>query len=149
MRTFKGVMVAVLSFVGFCAGLVGCKPDQKIAARLAVSYATAKYIERANPSAQPERARRIRAVVEQVEKASTGESVTIAALRAYIVEKLPADLSPADKFLAGQLIDVATEELQARVGIGAIPPDKLVKVREVLGWVLEATYAYAPETGPE
>lgn len=143
----KKIIVNFVASVLGCVSLAACKSDQTIAAHLAVSYATAKYIEKDGPTNYVQRATRVRAVVDLVASAAAGESVTVDQLKAYVVSKLPPDLSPADKLLATQLISIASEELQLRVGAGVIPPDKLVKVKQVLEWVTEATLAYAP--GPE
>lgn len=122
--------------------LAGCKTaPQETTAHLAVSYATAKYVEKAGVNA-PERAARVLAVVDAVEGVAGGESVTLDALKAYVLGKLPADLSPADRILAGALVDAAAAELQARVGAGALDPAALLKVRQVLGWIREGAAPY-------
>ena len=147
MRNFLRLTVAACFLAVFLAGVLtaGCKSGNTVAARLAVSYATAKYIEKAGPSGVVERVQRIRAMLDTLEKLSSGEMVTIDALKAYVAQRLD-HLSPADRVLAGALIDAAVAELEARVGSGVLDPEKLVKVREVLAWVREGTNVFAPPT---
>jgi len=138
----KLLAVCLLS-AGFALGAVACKSDSTIAAHLAVSYATAKYIEKGGAGA-PARAQRVIDVADAIEAAATGESVTIAALKALVLAKLPGSLSPADRVLANALIDAVLAELEARIGDGVLKPDQLVKVREVLKWVREGASQFVP-----
>lgn len=142
---FAGVLSLVLLLMVFML-LTACKTaPQEATARLAVSYATAKYIEKAgNENAQHDRAVRVIGVLDLVENLAAGDSVTIDVLRAYVAQRLPADLSPADRVLAGTLIDLAAQELKARVGEGALKPDTLVKVKSVLQWIREGAAYYLP-----
>lgn len=122
--------------------LAGCKTaPQETSAHLAVTYATAKYVEKAGAGA-PERAARVLALADAVEGVAGGESVTIDALKAYVLGKLPASLSPADRILAAALVDAAAAELQARVGAGALDPAALLKVKQVLAWIREGAAPY-------
>ena len=147
MKSFYLQCVAVfLSSVAIATGVVylsGCNSQQSIAAHLAVSYATAKYIEQGGADSAG-RAARVLAVADAVQKAASGESVTVDALRLLVIEHLPPTLSPADKVLAGALIDAAVAELQARIGAGVLKPDSVLKVREVLGWVREGASQFVP-----
>lgn len=143
------IFTTVLALVCVAVMLAGCasSPSQAQAttARIAVSYATAKYIEKAgSPASQAARAGRVVAVVGQIENLASGDtSVTVSALRAFVAQRLPVDLSPADRVLAGALIDVAAAELEARIGAGDLQSEALLKVREVLKWVREGAAPYA------
>lgn len=150
MKEFAPYIIAlVIGGIALACALTGCKtaPGQSnVAARVAVTYATAKYIEKADPGEeQARRAQRIVAVLDQIEGLAGGDSsVTVDLLRAYVAQRLPADLSQADRLLAGTLIDVATQELRARIGEGVLSETSLLKVREVLQWVREGATSYLP-----
>ena len=114
-------------------------------AKLGVTYATLKYIEKAGDSAaQSERAASVRRVADAVREVATGEAVTVAALEAAALAQLPDSLSPADRFLATAVIQSAVAELQVRVGEGVLDPEKKLQVEAVLSWVVEATNYYVP-----
>ena len=136
-----GLAFAALFVLG---ALTGCKPQEQLAAKISVQYAVGKYIEHQPQDARAETAKRISATVEVVSELASNESTTVDALRAYVAQRLGDKLSPADKLLAGAIIDAAAVELKARVGDGVLKPDQLVKVREVLTWVAEAAAAYTP-----
>jgi hypothetical protein len=142
LQNWSLIATAAMLLVLGAVFLSGCKTaPQETTAHLAVSYATAKYVEKAGANA-PARASRVLAVVDAVEGVAGGESVTIDALKAYVLAKLPADLSPADRILAGALVDAAAAELQARVGAGSLDPAALLKVKQVLGWIREGAAPY-------
>lgn len=136
-----GLAFLVLFILG---GLSGCKPESQLAARVAVQYAVGKYIEKVSPIDKVEKVRRIIETARLVSQLAENESVTIDSLRAYVAQRLADRLSPADRLLAGAIIDAAAIELKNRVGDGVLKPDQLVQVREVLTWVEEAATAYAP-----
>jgi hypothetical protein len=139
--------VAIAAAALVAATLPACKTiDQhQASASLVVKYATMKVIEQAGATdAQFARATRIRSIAADVEKFAGGEAVTIAALEAAVRAQLPSDLSPADRFLADALVQSVVQELQARVGSGLLNPEQLLQVRQVLGWVIEATSYVAP-----
>ncbi len=148
MKTIKSFFVALvgLAFLALfvCGALTGCKPSEQLAARVAVQYSVGKYIEKQSPAERAERVAQIIATVDLVSSMAENEVVTIDGLRAYVALRLADKLSPADRLLAGAIIDAAALELKSRVGDGALKPDQLVKVREVLSWVAEAASAYAP-----
>lgn len=148
MKKFVGNFVSYVAVLGImfagAMSVTGCKDSERIAARVAVSYATGKYIERSEPGeARARTAGRVLAVVDTVEKMSTDETVTVDALRAYVAQRL-THLSPADRMLAGVLIDEAARALKEKIGDGVIKPDALVKVHEVLSWVREGAISYVP-----
>lgn len=114
-------------------------------AELTVTFATLKYIEDAgNEARQVERAVRVAAVAEEVREVAKGEEVTIAALEAFVMGKLPEDLSPADRYLATNLVGVLVMQLQDRVDGDVLDPDELLAVDQLLGWVVNATAFFVP-----
>jgi hypothetical protein len=145
-RLVSGLAFALV-FAIMLAGAVfssGCKSSETVAARVAVSYATAKLIEKqTGVEERAAQAREILAVLDKVEELAQSDSTSIDALRAYVAQRLD-HLSPADRMLAGVLIDVAYEALKEKVGTGVIDPEKLVKIREVLAWVREGAIGYVP-----
>lgn len=151
LTSWQGFSLSCVLILVCIAGIVlaGCKTTptqtQTIAASIAVKYATAKYIEKAGePALQKARAARVVAVVDQIEGLASGDvQVTVDALVAYVAQRLPVDLSPADRVLAGALIDAAAAELKARIGEGTLPKDGLLQVRSVLQWVREGAAPYA------
>lgn len=133
--------------LGVFASMAGCKPSEQLASKIAVQYAVGKYVERQPQELRAETAARISATADVVGKLVENDSVTIDSLRAYVAQRLGDRLSPADKLLAGAIIDAAAVELKARVGDGVIKPEQRIQVREVLSWVTEAAAAYAPPAG--
>lgn len=139
------IIAALVCVVMTLAGCKSAPAQQTLAASIAVKYATAKYIEKAGSPAQQEaRATRVVAVLDQIEGLASGDvQVTVDALVAYVSQRLPADLSPADRVLAGALIEAAAAELKARIGEGALAKDALLQVRAVLKWVREGAAPYS------
>lgn len=146
-QRFFTTFIAVFFLAVFVLGvLAGCKPSEQLASKIAVQYAVGKYVEHQPQDARAETAKRISDTARLVGQLVENDSVTIDSLRAYVAQRLGDKLSPADKLLAGSIIDAAAIELKARVGDGVIKPEARVQVREVLGWVTEAAAAYAPPT---
>lgn len=107
--------------------------------KLAITYATLKYIEKAGDAqAQAERAARVLNVVDQVD-ASLGDVVTVAALQAFVESKLPADLPASDRLLASALVGVIVAELEGKIDDGELDPEEQLAVKRVLSFVRDAT----------
>lgn len=148
-QRFFTAFVAVFFLLVFVLGaLTACKPSEQVASKIAVQYAVGKYVERQPQDARAETASRISATANLVAGLVENDSVTVDSLRAYVAQRLGDKLSPADKLLAGAIIDAAAVELKSRIGDGVIKPEARVQVREVLGWVTEAAAAYAPPASP-
>jgi predicted RecB family endonuclease len=148
MKSFLGYVAVIGIMFAGAFNVTGCKGSEQVAARVAVSYATAKLIEKSEPGeARAQKAAEILAVADKVDELASGESMTVDALRAYVASRL-SHLSPADRMLAGVLIDEAARALREKIGDGVIDPERLVKVREVLSWVREGAISYVP-TDPE
>jgi hypothetical protein len=136
---------AFLGLVAALALLTGCSALKDLGgvnseARIFVTYATLKYIGDADDPAG--KAAKVRDVAEQVRAAARGESVTIEALKALVMARLPADMDPADRFVAGELVNVLAARLAEGVGDGVLDPEKLVAVDQLIGWVIDATAYY-------
>jgi hypothetical protein len=129
--------VLALSLTG-CAqlnGFISSLGEQK----LAVTYATLKYIEKAGDAQeQADRAAKVRAVIDQVD-ASLADAVTVAALRAFVESKLPADLPASDRLLASALIGAVVAELEGKIDDGVLDAEEQLAVRRVLSFVRDAT----------
>lgn len=143
-------LVAVLAVVLFAGmALFGCKTlPQENTARLAVSFAVAKYIEKAGSAGQIDRARRVLKVVNAVDDFLAGDvDMTVASLKAYVLGNIPDSLSPVDRALAVTLLDIAVAELTAQIGDGTGPlkPEAKLRVRAVLKWIASGTDMFLPD----
>ncbi len=114
--------------------------------KLAISYATMKYVDQAGPGANIQRAARVASFANQAMNAIEGEGFTLDAFKSHILELIPADLDTADKVLALALIDVIAQELQLRIGDGVLTPETRVKAKQVLTWIVDATAFYSTPT---
>lgn len=129
------IMCAVLSGCAQLSDFISSVGEQD----LAVQYATLKYIEGAgNAAAQADRAARVRAVADEVD-VRLSDAVEVSALKALVLSRLPADLDPSDRLLAGALLDAVEAELNGKLGDGTLDPDDVIAVRKVLENVREAT----------
>jgi len=115
----------------------GCQTiqDQPTAARLAVTYATAKVIEN-NPDYAP----RIAEIAAQVRSTLAGEiAPTVALLEGIARAHIRWDkLSPADAVMVDLLLTELRTELERRLGAGLLEPEARLRVDTVVGWI-EAT----------
>lgn len=140
MQSKSGRIVAIVA----TAALAGCAQLTALVSSvgeqdLAVQFATLKYIEGAGKAeAQAERAARVRAVVDEVD-VRLGDAVTVAALKALVLSRLPADLDPSDRLLAGALVDAVARELEGKIDDGVLDPNAVIALRSVLANVREAT----------
>lgn len=131
--------------------LAGCAAIQELvdggggASELAVTYATLKYIEDAgNDDLQIAKASRVKAIALQVQEVAHGGDVTIAALQAYVMNQLPENMSPADRYLANALVLAIVAQLDERVAEGVLDPESLLAVDKLLGWVVNACDFFVP-----
>lgn len=143
-------MLAVLCVLAvlLCAfALPGCQtltnPDNRLAQQIAVQYATGKFIEAAPAAERIGRAQDVAKVVVSVKSMVSDGSASISQLHQYAMAKVnAAKLNPSDKLLATALVDVAVQELSARVSTGVLDPDARVAVHRLLDWVAAAAAAY-------
>jgi len=136
-------MVGLLLGAMMLLPIAGCATfnDHKAATQLVVQYATLKVIERGStPDDQALRASRIREIATEAKTNLQKGDVPLEALKVIVGERIAKyALSPADQLLANALVQAVMDELQARVGVGAIPPDTMYQAEQVLDWVITAT----------
>jgi hypothetical protein len=138
-----------LALVACAFLLAGCpltKPDstEGQVAKIAVQYATAKYIGRVAAGERAARAERIAEVVDAVEAAAKGsELVTVPLLQEAIWKNLPSDLAPEDRVAINALSDLVLLELTDRMRDGLLKEDQLLAVSAVAAWVRQACSFYA------
>lgn len=133
-------LILVLGVLYGCATLA----ERPATARLVVTYAVGKYVEAAVQPA--ERAQRVTAVaVNVLALADSTQTLTVDLLKAAALSQLPANLSPADKAMAGAVIDAAVEALRTSIKTGDIPPDQLLTVKSVIQWVIDGAAPYLPK----
>lgn len=114
-------------------GLSACTDSQS---KLAVTYATLKVIEQ---TGGVESATKIKDIATKVVAVAEGEGATVDLLKlAAAAEVAKLGLSPADTVLANFLVETVAAEVQAKVGIGVIAPDKVLLVKDVFKIVIDA-----------
>lgn len=134
MKKLRIAVTAMFAILGLQLAGCGTLERHENTARLAVTYATLKGIEKGLDPV------RTRAVAESAKAIVSGEAVTLTALQEAISTELAGlDLSPADRFLADALVGAIAQELQLRIGTGVLSPEQKVEVGEVLQWVISAT----------
>lgn len=134
-------------FASVMLTLTGCTllRERPAAVRLAVSYATAKYIEASDRPA--ERALRVRDVATKVAQfIESSPDILVDQLRNVAIANLPPGLGMADRTLALAVIDTVAEEIQARIKSGALPEDVKMNARSVVQWVAAAAIGYLPNS---
>ncbi len=125
------------------AGLVGCNASQETATKIVIQAATMRLIEQQPVGAQrTEKAAEVRRIADQIIEAAGSTETSVAALQSLAMGLLPADMEPSERITAMALIELAGAELAGRVGQGELDPQKLVKVRLVVGWVSQAASFY-------
>lgn len=138
MKKFWGAVAALYLVLALQLAGCGTLERHENTARLAVTYATLKGVEKGLDPV------RTRAVAESAKAIVSGEAVTLVGLQEAISTELAGlELSPADRMLANALISAIAQELQLRIGTGVLSPDQRVQVGEVLQWVIDATYLSA------
>jgi chorismate mutase len=137
-RVIFGLVLLASVIAGGCGSMGSLTGNH--GAKLAVQYAVYKYTQ-----GEPERAARVREVVNEAsELLERDVSVTVPALKAAIIKQVDlTKLDPADQFLALGVIDAVAFELAERVGDGKLNSEKLLRVKQVLEWVLEQAQATA------
>lgn len=148
MRHLKSLsaIACTLVLLAGCAQFNQTLKENEESAKLVVTFATMKYVEKAGDSiAQAARAVRVRTVTEQALALTENGNVLLSALEASVrVEVQKLQLSPSDAVLADGLVTLIAQELQKRFGSGMLSQDQLVETRAVLGWVVDATRYAAP-----
>ena len=114
---------------------------RQLVAKLAVTYATMKVIER-----NPGHAQRIIEISQTVKEAAGGGKAATVKL---LVELIKAEirwntLSAADAMIVNLLVDEIGAQLTARIGDGQLDSVNLLVVAEVASWIEQAAKASAP-----
>ena len=129
------VLLAVtpMAFIGCASGTSSAQTQ--VVAKLAVQYAVIKVADK-----NPEKARRIVAIAKEVSAlAGTENAGTVDLLVALIRSKVNfSKLDAADTLLVNALIDAIAVELKAKVGEGPLLPEKILVVKQVADWVVDA-----------
>jgi hypothetical protein len=95
------------------------------------------------PAAQQATAQQIKSIASQVQAVLNGQTTTIAALQAFVVQKMAElKLNPQEQLLANVLISTIMQELNGKIGAGVLAPTDLVVVNQLLGWVEAAAVPY-------
>ena len=129
---------------GRCA-TTGTSTETKVdTARLLVRAAAVAYIERSPRAEQGRTALRILEVTGKVAAAIGDGEISLQRLQQIAVESLPSDLTPGQKVLALELIDVGAKALVNRTGVGGLESDTLIRVRSVVEWFDSVARLYAP-----
>lgn len=148
MKTKILSLVAVALLASGCSYFNGTSQNQTgvNVAKLAVTYGVVKYCEKAgDPAAQAARCARVKTVATGISNLASGDTaVSIALLDAAIQAQLPANMTPTDRALVVALIQTIEAELAQRVGSDLLKPDQVLVVKQVIGWVIDATSFIPP-----
>lgn len=139
---FGAALALSMAALPACSSLKGLD-EHSATVKVAITYATMKYIDQAGPGASIARAARVAAFANEALNAIEGDGFQLDAFKAHIVGLLPPTLPIADRVLAVSLIDVIAQEIQNRIGTGVLDAQTRLKVREVLKWIEGATAFYA------
>lgn len=155
-RILAGVSLAMLwaaaiLIVGMpagCASLGDAVGKHAESADTVARIATYAYIRRAgDPQAQHARAARIRSVVAEIEAAQAalgGEPITLQTFTALALERIPSDLTPADKAIAYEFVTLIGTELGNSIGLGGLQSGSLIRLTATLRAVDQAAAFFAP-----
>jgi hypothetical protein len=147
-RIMGGVALAMLWAAAAVVLLIpGCQvlDEHETAARLIARGAVLAYIEQAPRESRGAVALKVLEVSREVRAAAgDGEPITLQRLAAIAAQRLPADMPPARRLLALEVIAAVQEALQARTGVGGIESDSLLRLGQVLGWVDGVAAFYVP-----
>jgi hypothetical protein len=108
-------------------------------AKVAVQFGVLKYLGDRPIDRREQSAERIRSIVSEVVALAGNESASIGFLKAELLQRLPADLDPEERFAISSLIDIVMAMLLEKVGEGLLKPDQILAVQTVGAWVIEAT----------
>lgn len=127
----------ILAVAALALALTSCALVERAdTAKLIVQVATLRAIE---SGAEPAtRALEIIGIAQGAMAYAQGDTTLDAVEQAVRAEIDWQSLSVSDRVLANYLIETVGQEMRARIGKGVIPPDKIVAVRTVLEWVIDA-----------
>lgn len=141
MRKFRHP-IGLLTVAFWCL-LAACAstPEGQRAERIVVQASVLAVIERA-----PDPSKKAQRITEAVKAARTlllDDTVTVGALRGALLTRV-ADLSPAEKLVALEVINDLSDSVEKRVGSGILAADAKVSINTVLDWVTNAAAFYVP-----
>jgi hypothetical protein len=144
MKTKFTTLLALIAFaVSALFSFTGCESTSTSSpvVKLAVQYAALKVV-----SNNPEKAAKVARIAREVQALAGNEGFnTVDLLMAAVRAKVDfSKLEPADAMLANALIDLVASELKARVGGGVIAEGGLLQVKQVAGWIVEASATIVP-----
>ena len=124
--------------------VTGCTIFQNVdQAKLVTQVAVLKVIEAQGPAHYQERAANVARIATEAKTWLDTNGVTLAFLRAAVEARVAKmNLALSDQVLVGVLLDATIAELQKNVGDGAIDPQKLYYVNQVLDWTIQAAHMY-------
>lgn len=137
-----GFSMKTILFLGLMLSVSGCSlvSFEDSASKLAIQYATAKYIEQGNVQ---KRAMEIIAEVDRATAFLDVQSVPVADLKRRVIERVAVSgLSTADTLLATALIDTIDVEIGRHVKTGVISDDEKVRVNGVLNIIRRTAAIY-------
>ena len=136
MKTLLIIILA--SMLGACSTI----DLQNPAHRIAIQYATSKFIE------QGESQKRAEAVIAEVEQAKTlidMQAVPLSDIKARIIQRVSdRGLSPADTLLATALIDVVNLKIAEDIDNGVIGANDKIRINSALELIKQAATVYLP-----
>ena len=132
----------LIIFLAFVLGACSTIDLQNPAHRIAIQYATAKFIE------QGETQKRAQGVISEIEQAQIFfdvQGVPLSDIKARIIERVRyRGLSPADTLLATALIDAVELKIAEDIGRGVINPDDKIRINAALDLIKQAAEVYLP-----
>lgn len=140
-RVAKINMTISLAILTACLFLAGCATlrDNPASARLGVTIVVAKFIENSSPDKKEERRARVISIAGDIQAASVSDSATVLSLRAIAFAKIDSlGISPLDRELAKQLVDLIAQELQSRVNRDLLKPEDRLLIADVMSWIQNA-----------
>lgn len=137
--------IAATVFLSGCAG--NPTVAKELGYRIVTRQAIQRYIwEAGTDEKRAARADRIRIAATALRGLASGDAVTVGQLRAAAYAEIDRhNLIPPDRDLLRVVVDGVSESLLKDVGAGVLDPDRLVRVTEVLDWIIGAAY-YQPST---
>lgn len=135
-----GIIIAVAAIAAMM--LSGCQTlqTQPATAKLTIQYAVLKFAEQSGGDVRASRLANVKKIAIDVKALASGSSTNVGFLHDAVNDQLlKLKLSPADRLLANGLVDIVTNELLQRIGTGALSPDQVLAVSQVMDWIIEAT----------
>ena len=135
----KILLLLVIVFISACSTLNMQDPAHK----LAVQYATGKFIERTPVFGRVGAARKVIAYAESAKQLFDFERKSLVDIEAELLRRLATErLSISDRALATALIQSVADNIEQKTNIGVIDDEKKVTVNEILNAIIVAANWY-------